>query len=146
LADLDGRLGQYHEAVALYEGLLERVPDLDAAANNMAELIADYQSTDTAALEHARRIAERFQTSTNPSHLDTLGWVYYRQGKSLQALAILEHATSLPEAPAQVHYHYGAALLAAGDKKRAADQLRLAVKPGSAYVGLDEAHRLLDTM
>lgn len=143
LADTLGKAGRVRDAIDVYAELLDREPGLDLAANNMASLIADHEFADAAALDKARRVAERFLGSTNPIYLDTLGWVYYRQGASSQALATLERAVTSDGAPAALHYHYGAALLKADRREEAKAQLRLAVRDGRAYTGADDAKRLL---
>jgi tetratricopeptide (TPR) repeat protein len=64
-ADILGAAGDYRGAIALYEEILARNPKADIAANNMAQLIADYQNEDSAMLEKARIAAERFISATN---------------------------------------------------------------------------------
>jgi tetratricopeptide (TPR) repeat protein len=146
LGELLGAAGRYQEAEALYDDLLVRNPALDVAANNLAELIADYQFGDPIALDKARRAAERFQGAHNPLLLDTLGWVYYRQDNLTQAVTILERAVAAGKVPAQVHYHYGAVLLKLGRKDLAKEQLQQATQTAETYVGLDDAKRMLLTL
>src|SRR6185312_4610956 len=85
-------LGRPKEAIGIYDELLKRDSDIDLAANNMAALIAAYEYDDSALLEQARQLAERFAGSNNPLELDTLGWVYYRQGKLDEAMATVVRA------------------------------------------------------
>jgi predicted Zn-dependent protease len=146
LAERLSEAGRHLEAGAVYDDLLARNPGLDAAANNLAELIADYQYSDPIAMEKARRLAERFQGSTNPLLLDTLGWVYYRQGKLTEAVTTLARAVSLGTVPAQVHYHYGAVLLKLNQNDQAKTHLEQATKTVANYVGMDDAKRLLQSM
>jgi len=146
LAELLGSDGQYHEAEAIYEDLLSRNSSLTAAANNLAELIADYQSGDPSALEKARQVAERFQGSKNPLLLDTLGWVYFRQGNLTQAVITLERAVAMGEVPAQVHYHYGAILEKMSRKDDSKTQLEAAVNTKEKYVGIEDAKRILSSL
>jgi tetratricopeptide (TPR) repeat protein len=144
-AGLLGEEGKYPEAVALYDELLARNPALDVAANNLAETIADYQFDDDAALEKARRAAERFSGSTNPFLLDTLGWVYFRQGNLHLAQTILERALGQngDKLPPQIHYHYGAILMKSGQTDKAKAELAKAVVEGAKYPGIDDAKKLL---
>lgn len=137
---------RYNEAVAIYSDLLARNPEMDLAANNLAAIIANYQYTDTAALDKARHAAERFVASPNPLLLDTLGWVYYRQGKLVEAQNILERALAVSGTAAspEMHYHYGATLLKAGKTTEARSALQKAVADGvAAYPGLEDAKKLL---
>lgn len=146
LAELLGLAGRYQEAEAIYEDLLGGNPALDAAANNLAELIADYHYADPVVMDMARRFAERFQGSTNPLMLDTLGWVYYRQGKLTQAVTILERAMAAGQVPAQVHYHYGAVLSKLNQHDQARVQLEEATRSAVTYVGKEDAERLLQSL
>ena len=143
LGDLQTSQGEYNEAIANYQALLDIDPGLDAAANNIAELIADYRYTDPAALEQARLAADRFQTSSNPLLLDTVGWVYYRQGNVEQATTFLERAVASGKVPAQVHYHYAAVLLKQNKKDKAKQELILATQGNAKYPGLDDAKQML---
>jgi tetratricopeptide (TPR) repeat protein len=146
LAQLLSAAGQNAEAIAIYEGILARNPTMDAAANNMAEMIADTSGSSDADLEKARQTAERFSGAKNPLLLDTLAWVYYRQGKLDQAQTVIARAMSLAgdhDLPAQVHYHYAMILLKADRKPEAKAELQKAVIPGEPYSGLDEAKKAL---
>jgi tetratricopeptide (TPR) repeat protein len=139
-----GDMGRYQEAIALYGNLLARDPDLDVVANNLAETIADYEYNDPAALQKAQRVAERFTGATNPLFLDTLAWVYYREGNIDRARAVMERAERTGgKLPPQVHYHYGAILLKAGKTDEAKTELKEATANNTSYPGLDEAKKLL---
>ncbi|MER2520930.1 MAG: tetratricopeptide repeat protein [Bdellovibrionales bacterium] len=143
-AELLGNMGKHREAIAVYSDILERNPNLDVAANNLAEIIADYDYNDSASLDRARRAAERFSSATNPLLLDTLAWVYYRQGNYTQALPIMERAIAKGGPfPPQVHYHYGAILAKIGKPDLAKAQLQKATVDGAKYWGLEEAKMLL---
>ena len=143
LGDLQTSQGEYNEAIENYQALLDIDPGLDAAANNIAELIADYRYTDAAALERARLAADRFQTSTNPLLLDTVGWVYFRLGKYEEATTFFEKAMTSSNLPPQVHYHYAAALLKQNKNDKAKKELILATQGNTKYPGIDEAKQML---
>lgn len=102
--------GEANKAIRLYEDLLEKHKGSqmsDAIANNFAQTIADHQSDDKEALEKARLVAERFMNSDNPYFLDTLGWVYYKQGNLAAAEPLLKKAKSLLKTPnEQIEKHY----------------------------------------
>jgi tetratricopeptide (TPR) repeat protein len=145
-AGILGETGKHADAIAIYEDILRRNPSVDVAANNLAEIIADYQAGDAVALEKARKIAERFGGSSNPMLLDTLGWVYFKQGNLSMAQTIMERAISQAqgrELPAQIHYHYGAVLMKAGALDKAKEQLKRAVANGASYPGVEDAKKLL---
>ncbi len=143
-ADLLVKSGKVDEAIAVYEKILHRNDMAEVAANNLAQTLADYKREDKAALEKARLVAERFINSDNPYYLDTLGWVYFRQGSLTQAQPILSKAVSLLKEPnPEIYYHYGALLLKQGQNDEAEKYLRLAVS-GPKYNGFDEARALLE--
>ena len=146
LAEAESDAGHYQDAVTVYDDLLSRNPSMDVAANNLAELIADFEYNDPVALEKARVVADRFQAAQNPLLLDTVGWVYFRLGNLTQAANFLGRAAAFQNAPAQIHYHYGALLLKENQQDQAKQQLQIAVKDSSKYTGSDEAKRLLDSL
>jgi tetratricopeptide (TPR) repeat protein len=143
-ADIFIQQRRYPEAIALYSDLLTHNPDMDGVANNLAETIADYQYADPAALEKAQHVAERFMTSSNPLLLDTLAWIYYRQGQIEEAKTIMDRALSFGGTlPPQVHYHYGAILLKTHKIPEAKAELQKATVKGADYPGVDEAKKWL---
>jgi hypothetical protein len=79
----------------------------DVIGNNLAHTIAEHQSDNPQQLEKARLIAERFINSENPYYLDTLAWVYYKQGNLAAAEPLLKKARSLLATPnEQIESHY----------------------------------------
>ncbi len=144
MADLFSKQGQIGKAIEIYDRLLQENSDFDAAANNMAQLIADYQSDDKEAMAKAKLAAERFITSDNPYYLDTLGWVYTRQGNYAQAKPILERALFLvdPVLP-QMQYHYGYLLYKMGEQEKAIEVLEEAAKGNDKYPAYEGAKNLL---
>lgn len=146
LAEAETNAGDFHDAEAVYTDLLNRTPSMDVAANNLAELIADFEYSDPAALERARVIADRFHAAQNPLLLDTLGWVYFRLGNMAQATTLLARAAGAESAPPQVHYHYAAVLLQENQAVLAKQQLQLAVKDNPTYPGAEDAKRLLGSL
>jgi len=142
--DILSKLTRYKEAIALYEDLLNRNAKLDLAANNLASIIADHEYTDPAMLGKAQEAAERFSKSTDPFLLDTLGWVYFRQGKLKEALAIMARATaSSDKTSPEIHYHYGTILQKAGKIEEAKAELQQATAKDANYPGLEDAKKML---
>jgi cellulose synthase operon protein C len=143
-AEILTKTGRPKDAIDLYAKILARNPDLDPIANNFAELIADSDYDDQKALEKAKEVAERFAVSNNPLLLDTLAWVYYRQGHTDQAQGLMVRAASMKaDFPPQFHYHFGAILLAAGNNSQATTELQQATAEGADYPGFEEAKSLL---
>ena len=58
---------------------------------------------------------------------DTIGWIYYRQGKYDAALSYLEKSLKGLDKPF-VHYHLAGALLGAGDQTRGRREYEIALK------------------
>ncbi|MDE1901864.1 MAG: tetratricopeptide repeat protein [Alphaproteobacteria bacterium] len=146
LAQILASQGRYHDADALYDDMLARNPDFIPAANNQAEMIADALSDDSAELEKARQRAERFAGSDNPALLDTLAWVYFRQGNIAMAQTLMERIRTHAGLPPQIHYHDGAILAKAGQTAQARAELQLATAQGANYPGIDQARQLLATL
>lgn len=86
-------LGQRSRAIQLYERILFYDPANATAANNLAYILAETGERLSFALELAERALAA--DSTNPSFLDTYGWVLFRQGRYGESLPYLERAVSL---------------------------------------------------
>jgi tetratricopeptide (TPR) repeat protein len=136
----------HRAAMDIYEAMLARNSNLPVVANNLAALIADFESEDKARLAHALELAKIFDTSKNPFYLDTLGWVHYRLGNIQQALSYLEQAVAkVPDSP-QLNYHLGMAYRDAGQTAKARIALDRAVVEGAKYPGLQTARAALADM
>ncbi len=148
-ANILSRLSRTNEAIAVYVDLYKKNDQSDIIANNMAQMIADYQSDDRQAMEMARIAAERFANSDNPYHLDTLGWVYFRLGLTAQAQNVLKRAISLTPSPLhpQISYHYGALLAKTGQSEEAVRYLTQAISDKhTPYPGIEDAKALLNNI
>jgi tetratricopeptide (TPR) repeat protein len=75
--------------------------------------------------------------------LDTLGWIYYKQGDKDQALGLLERAISkAPEHPV-LNYHLGMVLYEAGRSDEAKEKLEKALAGNEPFPGRGEAEKTL---
>jgi len=143
-ADILKKQSKFKEAIKLYEKILQKNSDVKAAANNMADLISNKFSNDKSMMEKARLVAERFISSTNPLLLDTLAWVYYKQGKVEQALTIIQRAISINnKLPAEIHYHYGKILFDTKHHNMAKIQFKKAINSKENFEGKKDAIKLL---
>lgn len=116
-------------AIAEYENLLKVQPSSMVFANNLASLLADHR-TDKASLDRAAALAASLRKSQVPHFMDTLGWVYYRQGNYKAALQLLEQAaTELPNV-ALVRYHLGRVYAALNEPVKAVEELKRALATG----------------
>jgi predicted Zn-dependent protease len=145
LATYYERSGKPEEAVREYEGIIKRSPQSEVAANNLAMLLVTY-SKDAASLDRAKALTARFADSSNPSFLDTYGWVLFKHGEAAASLPVLQRvASEEPNAPV-AFYHLGMAQSQAGDKAQALDNLTKAVNSGAKFSGLDEAKATRDKL
>jgi len=145
LATYYERTGKLDDAEHEYESIVNRNPQSDVAANNLAMLLVTY-SKDTASIDRAKSLATRFAESANPSFLDTYGWVLYKHGEAAASISVLQRvARQAPDQPV-VLYHLGMAQSQAGENAQAVDNLSRAVKSGAKFSGLDEAKATLDKL
>lgn len=137
------RDGQIDQAIATYETILKQSPDLGAAKNNLAALLADYKYTEQGALDRAYALSKDFAESSQPSYLDTLGWVHYRRGEVGVAIEMLRRAVNGAPNNSEFRYHLGMAYFRNGDKEAARAELEKAVAGKASYSGLEEARAVL---
>jgi Flp pilus assembly protein TadD len=141
LAQLYMQTRQTDKAVAQYESLIKANPRDDMAANNLAMLLT--AKADPASLDRASQLAERFESSTQPAFLDTIGWVHYLKGDYDKALPLLQKAVDLaPKAP-ELQYHLGMALYKTGQVDQAKRYLKQALEAKVEFPGLDEARKIM---
>jgi predicted Zn-dependent protease len=145
LATYYERVGKPEDAMREYDGIVKRSPQSDVAANNLAMLLVTY-GKDAASIDRAKTLTARFADSTNPSFLDTYGWVLFKHGEAAASVPVLQKVVAQePNAPV-AFYHLGMAQSQAGAKAQALDNLTKAVKSGAKFSGLDEAKATLDQL
>ncbi len=136
------RHGEADAAVAAYERLNARAPGDASIANNLAWLLAQRRD-DPASLQRALALAQPLAGSVEARHLDTLGWILWRLGRTAAATATLERAARLAPDMPLIQLHLGLALHSGGDTQRAAVLLRRALASGAPLPDDAEARRLL---
>ena len=120
----------FNKAIGIYEALLEKNPDLIVTRNNLASLLTDHRK-DRASLDRARSISVVFKDSQIPYFRDTYAWVLVNSDLQLeQAVSILEGVVKEAGEIPVFHYHLGKAYEKTGDRKKATEQLELAIKQG----------------
>ena len=146
LANYQTRIGKTQEAMVLYEGLLEKSPEFDEAANNLAGIILA-NNPDQAGLERALLLTERFKESRNPYFLDTYGWVLFKTGEFDKAVVSLKKSAKSVSDNADIRYHLGEALYAVGDYSASKLELEqvilLAQQRQGEFVEIKRAKELL---
>ena len=145
LALMYERAGKVEDAINVYEESLRRTPDSDIAANNLAMVLVTYKK-DQASLDRAKALSTKFANSQSAAFLDTYGWVLYKRGEGVPAVAALQ--SSLAKAPGSptLLYHLGMAQALTGKADAARDSLSQALKGGSNFFGADEAKATLDKL
>ncbi|MDX7950652.1 tetratricopeptide repeat protein [Lichenihabitans sp. Uapishka_5] len=128
-------------ALASYSDALKSNPRSVVAANNYASVLADLRPTDGAALKQARQPLQRFADANNGAVLDTLAWLDYRLGDFSAAKGLLMRAKADASPNPQLRYHYGAVLIALGERQAGKSAVRAALS--QPFPGHDEAARLL---
>jgi Tfp pilus assembly protein PilF len=127
----------------VYETLVARDPTSVAALNNLAMLLVSYR-TDAVSLERAAQLTGKLNHVTEPSILNTRGWVKFKRGELQESLALLQQAVDKsPESPL-MRYHLGMAQLKIGDRASAQKNLEAAVHSGRQFHGAKEARTALD--
>jgi tetratricopeptide (TPR) repeat protein len=125
LAEIENRRGSPGNAIPHYLKAIEMEPTNVAAMNNLATVIPIGAPTNGDALFWAKKALAL--APSNPILEDTIGWIYYRQGKYGDALPFLERSLRSLDRPI-AHYHLGAALIKGGDGARGRREYDLAVK------------------
>ena len=128
------RDGNMDRAAEMLLKAIELDPDHHEAQNYLAYSWADRGLQLDRALDLVRRALEK--DPENAAYIDTLGWIYFRQGRFEEALAELRRAAEIePEEP-EILDHYGDALHALGRTEEALPQWKRAFarQPDSAAI------------
>jgi putative PEP-CTERM system TPR-repeat lipoprotein len=129
-ASLLDRTGRKKEATTKYRAILQRNEAFVPALNNLAYLYADGYGDRGEAL---RLATSAFQKAPgNTEVMDTLGYALLRNGRSPEAVNVLETASGRRPEDAAVKYHLALAYKGAGNRRRAEEVLQtcLALETG----------------
>jgi tetratricopeptide (TPR) repeat protein len=110
-------LGQTERATSDYEAALELDPAQPTALWHYARLLVQQKQN----LSRARRLAQRAveASPSTPEALNTLGWIYFKQGSLSEANDVLRKAVETGAASAAVYEHLGDVQRALGNDDRA---------------------------
>jgi tetratricopeptide (TPR) repeat protein len=142
LAEIEVSKGSPGNAIPHYLKAIELEPSNVAAINNLAAVIPANASTKGDALYWAQKALAL--APANPIVEDTIGWIYYRQGKYGDALPLLEKSLKSMDRPL-AHYHLAAALMKGGDAARGRKEYELAMKQDPKSTVRDEVRPLFDS-
>lgn len=133
LAESANKRKDYAAAAAQYRNLLAEEPNNPAVLNNLAWSLG--QMKDSKALGHAEQANKL--APNQPAIMDTLGVLLVEQGHAERGLELLSKALQLaPEAHA-VRLNYARALLKAGRKAEAKQELETLAKLGDKFPQAD---------
>lgn len=138
IGDLNYHLGEKRLAYKKYEEALKLNPQNLGVLNNYSYFLSlDDESLDKA--EQMSSITVKAEP-TNPTYLDTYGWVLFRQGAYTMAKIYIENAVkySQDEPSAEVLEHYGDILYKTGEEEKALEQWKKAKELGSESTTLEK--------
>jgi predicted Zn-dependent protease len=119
------RSGDRKHAEEIFLQLLDKQPDNAATLNYLGYMWAESGTNLDRAADMLNRAVR--QDPRNGAYIDSLGWVYFRQGKLDLAEKYLTDATHLLPRDATVHEHLGDVFAKRGDYHRALDLYRAAL-------------------
>ena len=131
---------EYESAISQYQSVLDKEPDNLIAANNIASLLLDHR-TDIVSLKKAQSLAVFLRKTDVPQFKDTLGWASYQQGDYRTAVSLSEEASAALPDQAGIRYHLGMAYIAAGQLRKASEQLKKALELAQNQPALTEQIR-----
>jgi len=119
------RSGDTKSAERVFLGILEKHAEHAGTLNYLGYMWADHGVNLDRAAEMLNRAVK--QEPRNGAYIDSLGWVYFRQGKLDLAEKYLADAAKLLPRDATVHEHLGDVLAKRGEVHRALDLYREAL-------------------
>ena len=132
--------GKSEAADAHYRRAFQLNPKNVVAANNLAASLSERRELDDA-LGYATDALN--SAPSNPAIKDTVGWIYYKQGRFDKAYPFLAEASAaLPQHPV-VRYHYAVALARIGKQEEALSELKAALSLPGPFPDADRAARML---
>ncbi len=105
LATAQQNSGDFKSAETTLRGILAESPNNPIAQNNLGYFLTERNEK----LDEALRLIQQALKSDpdNPSYLDSLGWVYYKQGRLDLAEENLKKALKFDPSSATIHDHLG---------------------------------------
>jgi tetratricopeptide (TPR) repeat protein len=105
LASAQQNAGDFKSAETTLRGILAESPNNPIAQNNLGYFLAERNER----LDEALKLIQAALKSDpeNPSYLDSLGWVYFKQGKLDLAEENLKKALKYDASSATIHEHLG---------------------------------------
>jgi tetratricopeptide (TPR) repeat protein len=133
--------GHKTEAKQVYEATLKLDQNNGVALNNLAFLLAENSGDLNDALTKATRAKQLLPNL--PEVSDTLGWIYLKKQMSESAIEIFKELVSKQPNQSTFRYHLAMALSQKGDKSRALEQLKEALKYNPAKEEKDKIQEMI---
>jgi tetratricopeptide (TPR) repeat protein len=140
---LDGA-SRRSEAKQIYEASLKLEPNNALLLNNLAFLLAETGGDLDDALTKAQRAKQLLPNLHEVS--DTLGWIYLKKNLADNAIEIFKELVSKEPAHATYRYHLGMAYSQKGDKTKAIEQLKEALKLNPTREEKDKIQQLISRL
>lgn len=138
LAKIYESLGDYNEAISVYEKAYEKYTGNVILINNLATLLSEHHN-DEKSMKRAKELADKLKSVDQAVTLDTVGWVYYKIGNYADAVNVLKTVVEKSPDTAVFNYHLGMALYKTGDETAAKTYLTNALANNSSFPGKDNA-------
>ena len=132
------------KTLKIYEQVLQVDPKNLQALNNLAFRLADKFNRAKEALPYAERL--RQVAPRNVDILDTVGWVYLKNGKTRDAISVLQDALRINPDHIAAQYHLGVALAANGDKAGARRVLQRVVEQARGKKNKEYEQRAVEAL
>ena len=129
LGSLYESTGNWKNAQAIYQQVLDSHPDNAAAANNLAYILLEHGGSVNMALNLAQTARRGMPNS--PIHGRHLGWAYYHNGAYSVAPPCWKRLLTESSDNPAYRYHLGVTYQKLNDKERAAHAVRKSHRPGS---------------
>ena len=125
-AGLEESAGQHDAAIDMYKRVLDIDPSQVVALNNLAFALAVRRNMPSEALPLAKRAVAL--SPTNPTILDTLGWIHHLLGDNATAAKVMEQAVKTNTVNPEIRLHAAIVFAAVGSLPMAKNQLAVALK------------------
>ena len=135
-------LGNFEEAINIYDKAYDKYTGNVVLINNLAILLSEHRA-DENSLKRAKELADKLKNSEHALILDTVGWVYYKTGYFDEAVNVLKTVTEKEPGVAVYNYHLGMALYKIGDEDGAKIYLTRSLANNRNFPGKEDAENYL---
>lgn len=133
---------QFKSAIEQLEIIVKSEPSNPIVLNNIAH--AYHQEKDPRALDFAERAYARAPNSADV--MDTLAWILLDRGDTKRSVSLLQNAATISPQSLDIRYHLAVAMLKAGNRNGARDELNAVVSSGKPFASITEAKALLSKL